>query len=71
MKFKTYLDKKKIRPHRWAVENNIPSATVWRAYKGIGFPDWHTVIRIQAATMGAVKFADWSHLKRIQEAMND
>ena len=64
MEFKTYLDKMKIKPYKFAQKHGIPSATVWRAYKGVGCPDGMTIMAIADATKGNVKLIDWRHLRK-------
>ena len=59
MKFKKYLHLIKKKPTAWAREKNLPPATIWRAYKGKGFPDPDTIRAIDKASDGIVRPDDW------------
>ena len=59
MKLDTYLSENKIRPTAFAVNIGVSPSTITRVLKGERSPGFDLVMKIKAATDGAVAADDW------------
>jgi len=59
MKLETYLTERNKKPTVFAAEIGVSPSTITRIIKGERSPGFDLVMKIQAATKGRVKPADW------------
>ena len=59
MKLKDYLEWKKVRAHNWAREVGLPVSGVYAWLAGTTVPTIENIMKIKAATSGAVGPDDW------------
>ncbi len=59
MKLETYLSERGIKPSVFAADIGVAASTITRVLKGERSPGFDLVMKIQRATKGKVKAADW------------
>ena len=59
MTLQEFMDKNNLNDQQMAEKIDIHRSRVWRYRNGLSLPSWRTMLRIEKATGGKVKFADF------------